>query len=284
MSSVKLVDSCATYPTVGEVPQPEIRRASTKQRKPGSVALRAAKVPLLAEAAAINGCCVYFRSRRTLPGPEAELVQRFLKTFRPKLPSSCRAVTFIEPRIGNAFPDIVIAVMHLPTVSKWPQERKLLTVDDLRLAQLFHSTGPIGLDRLQYLFGKTLSRSLDRLEAAKLIHRRGEQWRLASLGTVFGIRQLLAFEAKISPTRHALRQARANMWFATSSSLLVPKSPKSSEVVIEAAQQGVGIVIADGGKIIAPAALCDCRQPASYGSWLFNEWSSQMLMISSGKV
>jgi len=233
-------------------------------------------IPTVVDTAALARSVIFSRSRRTIPGPEANLVTEFLNSYRLKVPRQCSAIIFVEPRIGHCFPDLVVAVVHLPTLRRWPKERSRLSIQDIRLAQLLHSLGRTTTERLRHLYGRPIIHTLTRLEESGIARCKGDFWRLSPVSEVFAVRRLLAFEAKTSPSRHALSQARGNLWFASSSSLLVRSEPRSSAVMREAAECGVGIVISKGARVVQRAAVSNARQPASLGSWLFNEWSSHV--------
>jgi hypothetical protein len=87
----------------------------------------------------------------------------------------------------------------------------------------------------------------------------------------FAVREILAFEAKMSLTSHVIDQAAANRWFASASYVLLPSWSQESQLVEDADECGVGIWIngARRPKLRQPTTA----QPLSYASWLFNDWA-----------
>lgn len=213
-----------------------------------------------------------FGGRRRIPGPETQLVDRFISSFRPHTPASWRLTLFIEPRVGHRFPDIVAVFWHLATVENWPDIRANITLKDLRISQLLHSNGPTSTDDLSYLCGDDIDSHLIRLLDANIIINRGKIWRLRSLRKIFAVRRILAFEAKTTASANGIGQALANLWFASSSFLLVPQVLPTSQVIQSAIRSGLGVWFDGASRPLQGAHTIYAQQPASYASWFFNEW------------
>jgi hypothetical protein len=209
------------------------------------------------------------RMRKRRPGPEADLVDAFLSTFDLAARSDERVTIFREPEIESGAPDLVVVFWKPSVAAQWPHARAHLGSAALRLAHLIAGTGPVTDSQLESLFYARTATLLDRLGAAKVIERHRGRWRLRPTSEVFAVRQIVTFEAKVGDWRGAIRQAAANTWFASRSYALFPAVVRSSYATELARSAGVGIWA--GGRRVLGASRR--TQPASYASWLFNEWS-----------
>ncbi len=134
-----------------------------------------------------------------------------MNEFNISVPNDCRVSTFIEPRIGTCFPDIVVIIWHEPTTKKWFPARKSLSISDLRLIHLLFSLGPVPSSRLEMYFKINPIHILERLQEAGVVYLKDELWTLKPLDEIFAIRKILAFEAKMKPSDEAFRQALVNI-------------------------------------------------------------------------
>ena len=118
---------------------------------------------------------------------------------------------------------------------------------------------------------------LEDLVEANLVVRRGIRYAPRSVADVFVAKRIVAIEAKMSAWREALEQAAANLWFASHSYILVPALNCLRSICEEAKKLGIGVLVFDGKQ--TRTALRPRRQPipASYGSWLINEWALEQL-------
>jgi hypothetical protein len=96
---------------------------------------------------------------------------------------------------------------------------------------------------------------------------------LTGLRKNFAVRRIVAFEAKISDWRGAIQQAALNKWFASESYILVPRIPARSVIIETAEAAGVGVWIEGEVSPYLVTPRVNSREPLSYASWLFNEWS-----------
>jgi hypothetical protein len=208
------------------------------------------------------------RPRRS--GPESELVDDFAARLNPQVPDGCKCVVLREPRVDSGFPDLVVLIWDSEAATQWPSARRLVDRSDLRLAHLIHTMRGAREDTLSTLLKKRLDDRLARLERAELICRNDGEWRTAPVREAFAIRQILAFEAKMTFSSHVIDQAAANRWFASASYVLLPSWGDQSRLVSDADECGVGIWINGHAKPKLRHRYLD--QPMSYASWLFNDW------------
>lgn len=212
------------------------------------------------------------RFRRPRLGPETDMVDAFLAASSFTPPRGCRTTLFREPRLISGFPDLVAVTWHVPTTERWAGARHALSTSDLRLVQLLVSHGDTSEEELKELAGRDALRAMVRLEAAGLVIQRERRWRVRRLRDAFAVRGIVAFEAKMADPAQALTQARQNTWFASESYVLLPRRPKTSSLLGEAARVGVGVWV-NGENTPVLAAKVNEGQPLSYASWVFNEWA-----------
>jgi hypothetical protein len=137
------------------------------------------------------------------------------------------------------------------------------------LANFLYQIGPASLQALDDALGRKCLVSLERLYEAGIAKPKRDIWTLKPIREIFAVQQLIAVEAKVTEWRAGLDQAWLNTWFASDSYLLLPHIPRGSQVLERAKTIGVG-VCTDKEQVVAPT--CRPKLPASYASWLFNEW------------
>jgi len=211
--------------------------------------------------------------RQTRPGPEANLVERFLLDLPFGAQRECRVTVFREPRLQSGFPDLVAVLWHEPTTKRWDEARAGISANDVRLVHLLASHGPRDEERLAHMFQPRLKPLLRRLAALGLIYECGGFWQASDLSRCFAVRKIIAFEAKVSDWRAGLRQASLNRWFASESYVLLPCVRNQKDLLDEAQALGVGVWIAGDLQPLLRSSSSCAPQPVSYASWLFNEWS-----------
>lgn len=216
------------------------------------------------------------------PGPEYRLLRGALKTeyfFRRKLP----AVFFHEPDLPTGLPDMV-AVYLSRDASTITERRRRLTPAHVRLLHGLHSltsSTPEELGALLRIEQRELSRLTDDLMKSQLITVRENKLFPERLSRTFAVRHIVAIEAKVGNWSRALQQAAANRWFASQSFILIPPTRSLTAVSSRARELGVGVLTFDGGKVRQVVESKRFVIPASYGSWLFNEWALRHHRVSS---
>ena len=218
--------------------------------------------------------------RRQRLGPEADLVNEALVA---RLPTDSRLprVVFREPELPTGYPDIVAVY---PSLSRRVRRMGLCGADSLDrtarlLSHIYSSDSPTFTSLKQNLLWTELPlvRALAQLTAAGLVELSGEVLRLRPLKDAFALRRIVAIEAKIGSWRAALKQAAANTWFASHSYILIPQRDSYENVAREARLAGVGVLVLAEGKVVTVVQAEVRPIPASYGSWLLNEWTLSCL-------
>lgn len=206
------------------------------------------------------------------PGPEAELVNRYLDSLRVRCPRGCSYSVFVEPKLECGVPDIVIAVWNPGVAKSWEPSRRFLTSQDFRVLQCLQARKGATDEELASFFPRAAPRSVERLHVAGLIRRVRGTWLVRSPRRTVALRRLIAIEAKMTDWRKALEQAWRNTWFATDSYVLLPDG---RDIPPMALPPGVRQCTA-----VAPEIDARCASgpllPLCYATWLFNEWVWRM--------
>ena len=215
--------------------------------------------------------------RKNTPGPEQNMVERFLRSTTlaqlGDFPNDCRATVFLEPLVGQCYPDIVIVVWRGASVPNWPDERRSLNRSDYRLMNTFSSIGDSTESEFLARFKhRKLSRaSLNRLKSSEMMCQSGKQWSPRNLEDCFSAQAIISIEAKIGNWNKVLRQAFLNRWFASHSYALVPRFP-TKEKTDRARQFGVGVLSMDMRSYdVVPPNQGTC--PISHASWMVHDWA-----------
>lgn len=214
-----------------------------------------------------------FRPRRE--GAEAELVERWLDKNPIEPPEGCHLTVFHEPRIQSGFPDVVLTVWHRETAEHWRDRRPALSQADFQLLQLLVEHGPIRSQQMESICGKQAHQRLEAMARYDLVKLRSDFWRARPVREILAVRSIAAIEAKISARQDVVLQAHANGWFASRTSILIPRLPRTSTLRSEAESRGVGIWTMESGSPRLQLAPKRRKLPRSYVSWLFSEWAWQ---------
>lgn len=207
--------------------------------------------------------------RRTMPGPEQELVDGFLSTMPLVHAPDSRVTVLREPSLESGFPDLVIVVWRNARTADWGEARLALVPEDLRLMHYIFQRRRAAHSELEDRFGSRFAQcSIDRLYCAELVRPSGQAWFPCAFERTFAATKIIAVEAKIGKWADVLNQARLNTWFASKSYVLVPRV--SEEQVQEAQQFGIGVLFPEQDRVrewgASPAPL-----PRSYASWVVND-------------
>lgn len=228
-----------------------------------------------------------YQMRRCVLGPESELVRKFLDVGLERVGCSFKSgqtAVFIEPRIDSGFPDIVLAEFDPRFFERWPIARNLLSCCELKMLTYLYSTGGADFNKVRTALRTTAVatiRSLELLIDAGLVDRDRDSrcWRPLPIAQTYGVKNLIAVEAKVRNNDDVLNQAALNCWFASESYALTPQKPRA-EFVDRAREAGIGMVSMtrpdDFRRILRSRRL---SLPSSYASWQFNEWIGRRVSI-----
>lgn len=213
--------------------------------------------------------------RASRPGPEVEMIRAAeiagLFTTRGGKP-----VVFREPSLPTGFPDLV-AVYPSRKASANSSSPSALTVDHLRILHHLYSHPSSTIDDVSSTLcwsARETRAIVGDLQSANIIQAVSDCLVANELSRVFRVRRIVAIEAKMRDWRSALDQATGNTWFASHSYILIPERASYDSIIAESAMRGVGIFSFDGSSVREVFPARSFPIPASYGSWLFNEWLS----------
>lgn len=207
-------------------------------------------------------------------GPEALFISAFLASGALGRNGSSPLI-FNEPKLPTGFPDIVAVYLRDTELSLNPS-RNALTHDHLRVLHHVYCVRTSSLEAIRTDLGwrsKLLERCIADLESANLVHVRGAGVFARQLKAIFAAKRIVAIEAKLDNWGRALHQACSNTWFASHSYVLIPRNRNLDVIKKEAARVGVGVMVFDGTTTKTALEARIHPLPASYGSWLFNEWT-----------
>lgn len=217
---------------------------------------------------------IQVRSRRVRPGPEAQLLRTVLKT-EFLIGRSLPAVFFHEPQLPTGLPDLVAVYLSNGKLEV-NRHRLKLRQSHVRLLHFLYVARKASAESISEQLripAKQLSVLLRDLRQAHLITDNGTDVRPRSLSRVFGVKYIIAIEAKVSNWSRALVQAVGNYWFASHSYILIPRTKVLPKVIARAEELGVGVLVLDGSSISVTLEPRKRKLPGSYGSWLLNEWA-----------
>lgn len=220
-------------------------------------------------------------ARNGVSGPEKNLVE----AFQPYISSCFRwhkgsIAIFHEPQMETGFPDLVIIQYNPRLFDKWVPARTELQPMDLKVLHHLIRIKRAETEELSKSLGikrKTLLSIIDRLLKADVITSCYNKWMPKSLKTIFGIKTIVAIEAKIKNWQDAFQQAEINYWFASESYVLSPIEKPSRAVFERSRLTGVGILLLNGMSVRRVKNARKLNIPSSYGSWMFNEWIGRYL-------
>ncbi|MEH2157737.1 hypothetical protein [Nostoc sp.] len=211
--------------------------------------------------------------RKPYKGQEYELVYEYIQSKIPSGSSKQLKTVFVEPQIGSTFPDIVIVYFDISRAKYWSNTRPNLNKLEFQILHYIFNEKSVAKEQLEVFFPNGYSKSLKLLLEAELIDFKQGYWKTKPLKEIFGIRKLIAVEAKTTNWKQGLQQAFYNSYFASQSYLLLPHIPKTEDIFKQASRLGIGILTTNQSlvKSVLPAQVG--KLPKSYVSWLFNEWA-----------
>src|ERR1043165_3459244 len=210
------------------------------------------------------------RRRPLRRGPESRLVTRALRALAGS--SGPSAVILREPELPTGAPDLVLL---FPRSTSLSAKRSMLTREHFRLLHALHALGPTPTRSLARSLNREMDpvrRLLGALAEARLVTVEAQRAYPLSIRRTFGLRRIVAVEAKMTDWRTGLEQAVANTWFASESYLLVPDRSIAERAMRAAAAFGVGVLHLDRDRLRVTQQSAKLAIPLSDGSWILSEW------------
>jgi hypothetical protein len=215
-------------------------------------------------------------------GPENDMANQFIeKTISVLTGRKDKYAFFLEPQLETGFPDIVIVTYRPIVFDKWNIARNKLTIQDLKVLQHLLFVGGANAEGIEAMLGLTsrnLIRTLERLLNANIITWKHGKWIPMKLHSIYGLKSVIAIEAKIKNWSEAFKQAEINWWFASESYILSPNLLPQKQIIEKSSKLGIGLYSLHHRSGIVKLKISKKEQlPSSYASWLFNEWVGRRL-------
>ena len=204
-------------------------------------------------------------------GPESRLVLDFLSNIVAIEGTGLSESIFIEYRLENSIPDVIIVHWDPKIAENWSSQRRLLRAVDYRLVHLLFIEGSLTAEQLDRFFPINLPRMLKRLYSAGLIVEENRAWRLKPLEEIFAVKRILTVEAKLSSSTRVLEQALLNTLFSSESYVLTQSASPMSKSIRVAHERGVGVWSYSDGRLSALVAARELPLPQSHVSWMLND-------------
>jgi len=221
-------------------------------------------------------------TRKKRKGKEYDLVKKYCHSLQGM---KGNYALFIEPKIGNSFPDIVIVEFEKKEYERWTEKRNSLEKRDLKILNLLYKNQGIRSSELMSNLGfssRDVLNSIENLLDSQIIYRDNEKWKFRE-DQEFGIKSIKAVEAKISNLSHAFKQAKLNRRFASESYVLTTSKSPANKTLNKSEKYGVGLFSISENGIDQKTSASKQDLPLSHASWYFNEWIGRYTFNSKNK-
>lgn len=226
----------------------------------------------------VNKVDIGLKYRTARSGPELDMVYQFIDStinLYQQNQKKNKLAVFLEPMVDTAYPDIVFAEYDPNLLDNWNDMRNHIEISDMKIFENLRAMKGGNMSSIikrTHFSYKTVSHAIERLLDAGLIERRNGKWKSKPLKDIYSIKRLITIEAKMGQWNTLLNQANANKWFASESYALSPvKNPKNTTIQ-RFRDLGIGLYSFKDGEVIEVNKAEKQNLPASYMSWMFNEW------------
>lgn len=221
-------------------------------------------------------------SRKPTYGKELDMVNDFINyriSYYQEKPERQLAI-FVEPKINNAYPDIIFAEYNPNIYESWVDIRNTLDLFDMKILnciinhELISSEDIVRELSIKY---KGLLFSLEKLYDSKLIYRTNSKW-TALKENVIGLLNIECVEAKISKWHEVFQQALLNKSFSSESSVLTKlKGNPRNDICKTFDDFGIGIYLFDDIEFSRLSMPYNNNIPINHNSLYLNEWIGRIL-------
>jgi len=228
----------------------------------------------------------FIRYRKPRSGPESDMVKNFMESIGTLFDaSSLRTSVFIEPRIGESIPDIVIAFWDNCISDYWMEERNTLEKRDIKiLHHMYLKNTALSREELREELGYSINeidKTLNRLIKAGVVIKNCQGFSSGNIEKIFYVKKIITIEAKINDWKKAFEQAYVNDLFASDSYELLPRKRINNEVLALSNRLGIGVIGQSGTEAGIVNESTQKAIPNTYASWLFNENIGRELYCNS---
>lgn len=222
------------------------------------------------------------KNRTITEGREIELVREYVNYRKDLFEASSekKMAIFLEPQVGNAYPDIVFVEYNPENYQTWNKYRNYLEKKDLKILYHIYSVNGITMEGIVSQLGVTWKEAglaVEKLYDSELIIRQEGKWILCDINKIV-TNSIQAVEAKIDKWEEVLQQSIMNKNFASESyALLDSKSRPKKEVISKFSHFGVGLCLKEGDSFATLRKAKSTNIPLSFNSIMFNEWIGRIL-------
>lgn len=230
-----------------------------------------------------NNCSeIGIKNRTITEGREIELVREYVdyRKERFRATDDKKMAIFIEPQVGNAYPDIVFVEYNPENYQSWKQCRNILEKKDLKILYHIYAVDGIDLEGIVLQLGVTWKEaglSIEKLYDSELITRENRRWVLRNVNNII-TDNIQAVEAKIDKWDEVLKQSIINKNFASECyALMDSKKRPKREILSKFGHFGVGLCLKEGSSFETLKKAKSTNIPLSFYSIMFNEWIGRIL-------
>lgn len=229
------------------------------------------------------------KNRTITEGREIELVRNYIDYRKNQFQASDnnKMAIFIEPQVGNAYPDIVFVEYDPEKYQAWNSCRNTLEKKDLKILYHIFSVNGIDFEEVVSQLGvtwKDAGLSIEKLYDSNLIIREGGKWVLRNKDSIV-VNNIQAVEAKVDKWEQVLQQSIINKNFASESyALMDTKTRPKKEILTKFGRFGVGVCLKNGNEFKMLKKAKQNNIPHSFNSILFNEWIGRIMYKGDGLV
>jgi predicted transcriptional regulator len=186
-----------------------------------------------------------------------------------------------EPFTGFGYTDLVCIIWRKNSFDDWNTARNYLLIDDIRiLHHLYRINKYKSALELRTELGfsqkKIISSLLKLLDAGLISSGTNDKYKICKKSDIFHIKKIVSIEAKLKDWRRALNQTINNFYHSSESYTLFPESKISDRIIENYNQYDVGIISFNESSRILKQSKKNTI-PATFNSWLFNEYIGRTL-------
>lgn len=214
-------------------------------------------------------------------GPELAFADAFVSYKERVLRGSSLksdALILVEPLIDSGYPDIVLMLYSDDFMENWSPERTRIKDVDLKVLSYVNTVKTADKSQMATMLGfnaKRIRSSVDLLYECRMINVSRNTVRQTRKADYFGLRRIVAFEAKASGVQSAIEQAVRNTRYANESYVLLQSNKPTNLTLRKCRTANVGLI---SGETFCTQVRPERRPlPNSYVTLKLNEWLGMRL-------
>ena len=207
-------------------------------------------------------------------GPESTYVSDFIDSYLKDNKTPFEISVFIEPDLGVQIPDIVFVFWEKKITKHWSEKRLYIDNYDFRLIHYIFLMGSVNFKKIDKVFPNITNSRIDKLVESEILNISKDIFSLNKFSSIFAVKKIVSFEAKIKLSSRVVNQAFANTGFSSTSYILSTTKRPSERLLNEIRIRDVGLWSYNPG--ITNRCLIEPINhtlPKSPISWKFNDMS-----------